>query len=294
MIAYNHYIKFIPELKNDKKMEGSYSDVITVQESSDITLDEKLPYELTFFNNQGRDLSLWTDREFARTQKGQLWTFEVKGVVTFFWHSGNLSLEYIKHDNFTEKLLEYWCLHVVLPVFFIIEEKYDFLHAGAVEVEGKSILFVAESCGGKSTMTDFFIKHDHILVSDDKVGIFKEKNKFYSVPSHPHHRPYREKETLGYFVDNISNKPTEIKSIYQLEQTDANAVIEISELHGIEKFKSLRFSSEINLYFLKSNRFLFLTDMAEQVPVFKVLIPWDLNRLPEVHNKILLHCAKLD
>ncbi len=26
MIAYNHYIKFIPELPNDKKVEGEFSE----------------------------------------------------------------------------------------------------------------------------------------------------------------------------------------------------------------------------------------------------------------------------
>ena len=102
MIAYNHYIKFIPELKNDKKVEGSFSDVILVKESVSNILTGKLLYELPFFNNQERSISLYTDREFSRTQKGQLWVFAVKDVVTFFWYSGTLNLEYIKHDNFTE------------------------------------------------------------------------------------------------------------------------------------------------------------------------------------------------
>jgi hypothetical protein len=53
MIAYNHLIKFIPQLKNDKKMEGSFCDIVTVQENSGFDLNEKLLYELTFFNNQG-------------------------------------------------------------------------------------------------------------------------------------------------------------------------------------------------------------------------------------------------
>ena len=61
-------------------------------------------------------------------------------------------------------MLEYWCFHIVLPIFFTIEETFDFLHAGAVEVEGKLILFVAESFGGKSTMTDFFMKQGHTSI----------------------------------------------------------------------------------------------------------------------------------
>ena len=293
MIAYNHYIKFIPELENNKNIEGSFSDIITVQESSHVELDEKLLHELTFFNNQGRDLSLFTDREFARTQKGQIWAFEVKNVMTFFWYSGTLKLEYIKHNNFTEELLEYWCLHIVLPVFFTVEETYDFLHAGAVEVDSRPILFVAESFGGKSTMTDFFMKQGHTVVSDDKVATYEKDGQFFSVPSHPHHRPYREMEDLGFFIENFATEPKPIHAVYELEKVDKDTDIRITELNGIEKFKTLRFSSEINLSFLKTERFTLLTNFTRQVPVFKISVPWDIERLSEVHDEICQHSKKL-
>lgn len=289
MIAYNHYIKFIPELKNDKKFDGTFSDVITVKERFFPALEEKLQYELTFFNNQGRELSLYTDREFTRTSKGQLWAFKVKSVVTFFWHSGTLNFEYIKQDNFTEELLEYWCLHIALPIFFTIEETYDFLHAGAVDVDGKSILFIAESFGGKSTMTDYFMKQQHTMISDDKVAIYEESGLFFSVPSHPHHRPYRKMEDLGFFIESISAAPQPIHAVYKLEKTEADAKITITELSGTEKFISLRYASEMNMFFLKPNRFEFLMRMANMVSVYRVTVPWNLGRLIEVHDQIVKH-----
>ncbi len=289
MIAYNHYIKFIPELKNDKKVEGSFCDVITVKESFCLDLKKKLFYELTFFNNQGRDLMLYGDRKFSRTQKGQLWAFEVKDVVTFFWYSGTQTLEYIRHDNCTEELLEYWCLHTVLPIFFTIEETFDFLHTGAVEVEGKPILFVAESFGGKSTMTDFFMKQGHTMVSDDKVATYEKGGQFFAVPSHPHHRPYRKIEDMGYYVKNYSEKPKKIQVIYKLDKAKANAKIEIKEISGIEKFKLLRYASETNLHFLKVKRFEYLMQMANVLRVFIVSVPWNLERLNEVHRSIVNH-----
>ncbi len=293
MIAYNHYIKFIPGLENDKKMVGTYSNVITVKESFDSHLDETLLYELTFHNNQGRDLMLYTDREFARTEENQLWAFEVKGVVTFFWHSATLTLEYIKHDNFTEKLFEYWCSHIVLPVFFTIEETFDFLHAGAVEVEGNPILFIADSFGGKSTMTDFFLKQGHTMLSDDKVAMYKKNNQFYAVPSHPHHRPYRKMEDLGFFVQNFSIASKPIHIIYELEKGRVDAEIKIIELQGVEKFKSLRFASEMNVFFQKEKRFYFLMQLANHVPVYKVSVPWDIKRLSAVYDSIVDHSKQL-
>ena len=293
MIAYNHYIKFIPELKHNKKVEGSFSTVVTIEENSNSNLDSKLFYEMPFFNNQGRDLMFYGDREFSRTKKGQLWAFEVKGVMTFFWYSGTLKLEYIKYKNFTEELLEYWCLHIVLPLFFTVEEIYDFLHAGAVEVDGSPILFIAESFGGKSTMTDFFMKQGHTMVSDDKVATYKKKGQFFSVPSHPYHRPYRKMEDLGFFVKNFATEPKPILAVYELEKRDENTVIVITELKGIEKFKSLRYASETNLYFQKQKRFDYLMQMANMTQVFKVDVPWDIKRLEEVYETIVMHSKSI-
>lgn len=294
MIAYNHYIKFIPELKNDKKVEGSYSDVITVKQSTNNILTEELFCELPFFSNQERNISLFTDREFARTKKGQFWVFQIKDVVTFFWHSGILDLYYVAHDNFTEELMKYWCLHIVLPVFFTIEEIYDFLHAGAIEIEGKTILFVAESCGGKSTMTDFFMKQGHRMVSDDKVASYEKDGHIFAVPSHPYHRPYRKMEDLGFFVENFSFGSKPIHLIYQLEKFEKNAEITITEIQGVKKFTLLRHSSEINLPSLKSKRFNLLMKIANIVPVFKVKVPWDIQRLGEVHCRIVEHTKNIN
>ncbi len=294
MIAYNHYIKFIPELKNNKKMEGTYSNIITVQENATFNLDEKLLCELTFFNNQGRELSLYTDREFARTQEGQFWTFEVKGVVTFFWHSETLVLEYIRHDNFTEELLEYWCLHIVLPVFFTIEETFNFLHSGAVEIDGKPILFIAESFGGKSTMTDFFMKQNHTIISDDKVATYEKDSQFFAISSHPHHRPYRKMEDLGFLVENFAMLPKPIHVMYELEKGEVDTKITIIELKGTEKFISLRYASEMNLFFQKQKHFEYLMKMVKKVPIFKVKVPWDLERLGEVHDAICKHSRNVE
>ena len=292
MKAYGYDIKCSGVLEAYIKEEDICSDSIIVKEVSSSNMKEKLRYKIPFHSNQGRELTLYTDRIFAATQKGQLWTFEVKDVVTLFWYSDTEKIEYIAHENFTNELLKYWCLHLCLPVFFTIEEKYDFLHAGAVEVEGKPILFIAESHGGKSTMTDFFMKQGHKMISDDKVAFYEENGEFFSVPSHPHHRPYRKMEDLGYFVENTATDPKPIHAIYELEKAEADDPIGITELFGVEKFKSLRYRSELNLSFLKSKRFAFISRLAKAVPVYKVTVPWDLERLPEVHRRIVEHCNR--
>ncbi len=96
-------------------------------------------------------------------------------------------------------------------------------------------------------------------------------------------------EDLGFFVSNIAVYPKPIHAIYELERAEPDADITIDELHGIEKFKSLRYSSEINLSFKKTKRFIFLSHLAKAVPVYRVTVPWDMERLPEVHEVICRH-----
>ncbi|NOR56213.1 MAG: hypothetical protein GQ531_08385 [Sulfurovum sp.] len=293
MIAYDYNIHYVPEIPLAKTSKISLKNTITIKHSTHLAWEEPLAYKWPFYNNQGRDITLFTERAFTRTEKEQLWVFDIEDVMTFFWKSGTLTLEYVPQKNFTQYLLQYWSLHIVLPLLLSIEEKYDFLHAGAVEVGNRPILFVAESFGGKSTLTDFFMKQGHTMISDDKVAVYEENNAFLAVPSHPYHRPHRKMEDLGYFVDNVATSPEAIRVIYELERADPTADIYIRELNGIEKFKSLRYSSEINLSFLKTKRFIFLTHLAKVVPVYKITVPWDIERLPEVYNTIVRHCKTI-
>lgn len=289
MIAYNHYIKFFPELKNDKKLEGSFVGTISIKESLLKNMCKTLSFEMSLPSNQGRDLSLYSNREFISTQKDKIWAFEVKGVVTFFWHSESMMLNYVKYENFTEYLLKYWLLHVALPIFFIVEGIYNFLHAGAVEINENPILFVAPSMGGKSTMTDYFMKHGHKMISDDKVATFQKDGHFYAIPSYSYHRPYRNKEDLGKFVDNFALISRKIHVIYVLESVDSNEKITIRLLSGIEKFKSLRDAKEMNLFFHESHQLNYLSKIAPTLSVFKVAVPWNLERLDEVYSIIMNH-----
>ncbi len=289
MIAYSHDIQFTPLSIDEKGMLEPFSKVVTVCRSVSDNKKKKLSHKIAFINNQGRDIALYSEGKFNALSKDQMWAFEVEGVLTFYWQQGSLKLEYVEHENFTDALLEYWVLHSVLPILFTVRETYDFLHAGAVEVEGKPILFIAESFGGKSTMTDYFMKRGHTMVSDDSVGTYEKKDVFYAVPSHPHHRPYRKMEDLGFFVENAAKEPKPIHGIYKLEKNDAKANVEIVQLQGIERFKVLYHSSLINLSFQKEKRFVFLSRLAKVVPVYRVTVPWDLERLPEVYDMIVKH-----
>jgi len=289
MIAYNYKIDFIPKLKNETFAQNLLKDTLTIEENHVDNVPKGLQHEMVFPSNQGRELKLLSSHDFNDTCKEKIWLFEVKHVVTLFWKSGAKKLGYVKHKDFDETLLQYWALHVVLPVYFIIEGIYEILHAGAVEIEGQPVLFIAKSFGGKSTLTDYFMKRGHTMISDDKVATYQKEGVFYAVSSHPHNRPYRNLEDLGFFVEDFSTSPKPLKLIYLLEKAAPTANIEIELLTGVEKIIALRSAKEMNLFFPESKQLVYLSNIAKQVSLYKVTVPRDLERLDEVYNAIVKH-----
>lgn len=237
----------------------------------------------------GRYVYLYSDREFERSHAGQPWCYEVKDVVRFYWFGGERTIYYVLDKKGDANLLGFWFIHLLLPLYMTLEDMYDFFHAGAVEVEGKPIFFIAPSMGGKSTMTDYFIKQGHPLISDDKVPTFIDDGRFMAVGSHPYHRPYRKYEELGYRVENFATHFKPIHAFYVLEGVEGDAEITFEEVKGFAKFSALLPSYLYMFSYLKPKRLKYLSAMSNSIRVFRVKVPWDRERLGEVHDKIVAH-----
>ena len=143
--------------------------------------------------------------------------------------------------------------------------------------------------GGKSTMTDYFIKQGHTLISDDKVPTFIQDGKFMAVGSHPYHRSYRKFEELGYRVEKFTSGFNPIHAFYELERVDGNADISIEEIKGFAKFDVLLPNYLYMFSWLRPERLKYLSKMLNDVRVFHVQVPWELERLSEVHTMICKH-----
>jgi len=241
----------------------------------------------------GRNVYLYSDREFDGSDVGQPWSYEVQDVVTFYWLGGERTIYYELGEKGDAILLGFWFIHLLLPLYMTLENMYDFLHAGAVEVEGKPIFFIAPSMGGKSTMTDYFIKQGHTLISDDKVPTFIQDDKFMAVGSHPYHRPYRKFEELGYRVNNFTSNFKPIHAFYELEGVEGDAEITIEEIKGFAKFDALLPNYLYMFSWLRPERLKYLSKMLNDVRVFHVRVPWDMERLCEVYHMICEHSKEV-
>jgi len=241
------------------------------------------------YGAHGRDVVMCSDREFDNSEVGQPWCYEVKDVVAFYWVSGDRTIYYELGEKGDAHLLSFWFIHLLLPLYMTLENMYDFLHAGAVEVDEKPIFFIAPSMGGKSTLTDYFIKQGHTLISDDKVPTFIQDGKFMAVGSHPYHRPYRKFEELGYRVAHYTTEFKPIHVFYELEGVEGDADISIDEVRGFAKFDTLLPNYLYMFSHLKPKRLKYLSEMVNSIKVFHVKVPWDMDRLGEVHNVICEH-----
>jgi len=293
MIVYGTKIKSDIDFPLDlsQQTETRYE----VELSSKILLELKQSITCGFILYWAHDrmVYLYSDREFDGTEMGQPWCYEVQDVVTFYWIGGERTIYYELGEKGDANLLGFWFIHLLLPLYMTLENMYDFLHAGAVEVDGKPILFIAPSMGGKSTMTDYFIKQEYPLVSDDKVPIFIQDGKFMAVGSHPYHRPYRKFEELGYRVNDFTESFKPIHTFYELEGVDEDADISIEEVKGFAKFDALLPNYLYMFSWLKPQRFRYLSKMLSTVRVFHVKVPWDMERLGEVHEIIFRHSEEV-
>lgn len=253
----------------------------------------ELPESTFLAQTRHRELWLHSDLPLGRSIGGQQWQMGVAGLVNFYWCGGESTLYYQAEQPCTRELLVFWFVHIFLPLYLALERGYDFIHAAAVEVDEAPILFIAPSTGGKSTLGDYFLQRGHPMLSDDKVATLLYDGKFFAVPSHPHHRPFRQVEVLGYPVENFAACASPIHACYMLERGEPDAETCITEVEGFRKFEELMPNYLFDFPFLREQRLHCLASLADQSMVFQVRRPWNLERMPEVYEAICRHSRSL-
>ncbi|WP_460028165.1 hypothetical protein [Methyloparacoccus murrellii] len=186
-------------------------------------------------------------------------------------------------------------MHYVLPVYLLLDPRFEFLHGSAVDIGGKGVAFLADAMGGKSTLADFFIQQGHDLLTDDQLGIVQAQgDKLLALPSVPFVRPYREFEDLGHPVERFAAQPLPLRAIYLLELAEGPAqVIPLTGLPVVMALtKNRRLVMSKKQADLAKARFSCLAKLAATVPVAKLRVPRDLSRLPEVYETILAHLGE--
>lgn len=288
MIAFNRSIVFVDEPQLDATMiDARTVETINVSKSAAIQTELASMHQGAWLPVSGREARYLGREPFERADRHFSWALEIKDTMLLFWDAERRSIVCSPQKHYRAELLRFWVLHTFLPMVLEIERSCCILHVGAVEVEGRAVLFSAPSFGGKSTLTDYFLKMGHPLLADDTLGIDSQEGNFFAIPSYPYHRPYRESESLGYYTDSFTAYPRRLHSIYVLEKAAPDAKVTIDEIRGIAKFKVLHYSQFIFFDYMKKERLGFCAKMGEAVRVYRVRIPWDKARLGDVYAAII-------
>lgn len=191
--------------------------------------------------------------------------------------------------------VRYWLMHYVLPVYLLLDPRFEFLHGSAVDISGEGVAFLADAMGGKSTLADFFVRQGHDLLTDDQLGVVQAQgDKFLALPSVPFVRPYREFEDLGHPVERFATQPLPLRAIYLLELAEGPA--EVIPLTGLPVVMALTRNRRLVMSNkhtdLAKARFSRLAKLVTTVTVAKLRVPRDLSRLPEVYASVLAHLGE--
>jgi len=291
MIVFGKNLLFDEKIEDIEKKNCDF-ETIWVREVSLKKSSKEFVFKTEWLSMSGQQARYWSNRNFSETDGLFSWALEIKDVITLVWNAEKREIGYGKDVNYSTERLYFWVLHTFFPLVLEFERTYRILHAGSVEIDGKPVAFSAFSFGGKSTLTNYFLQQGHMLLSDDSLGIKKHNSKYYAISSYPFYRPYRKLETLGYYTNRFYTKHQPLHAVYLLDKRDPDTPICITELKGIEKFKAFHYSSLIDFDFMKQERFVFFTEMAKSVPVYRIVYPHKMEKLPEVYREIIAHIGK--
>ncbi len=240
--------------------------------------------------SQGRNIYVRVEAHTVSVRVGSFASFEL--------NPPSASIDCICLPVVPDELLRYWVIQQILPMYLLWNGSAEFLHGMAVGAiaavaSSPSMGFLGDSHAGKSTLLNYFLSRGHTLVSDDHLAISR-RNYLDVLPATPYYRPYRAGEDLGHVAARFSSVATPLQRLYLLEPTFSYADLQVESLTGINAIQALLPHIQYNihnpglpqLFPLVAERFSGLNRLVRQVPLKRLSVPRDLNRLPEVYDFI--------
>ncbi len=147
-----------------------------------------------------------------------------------------------------------------------LTENFFLLHAAAIIVSGRCLLFLAASGGGKTTVSENAISRGYEILSDDHVFVVPDKDRYYA-----HGTPFGK---IG-----LNRRGYPIAGVFVLEQADDDC---IEPAANIDIFKELWFFEYVrrrrNFGGLAASNFFFrFMDFLNDHPTFRLKFKKDFH-----------------
>ena len=196
--------------------------------------------------------------------------------------------------------------------FALVKQGLEPLHATAVEVQGKAVVFLGQGGAGKSTLAAYFISRGHKVLTDDLLVLRKKSQGLVGYPGPPRIKlfpslakklfgrefpgtrmnPFTRKMILPLASSQVLEAPTPIRAIYTIGQqaSGSSRAISIENLSARNAFFELvkNTFNRRSLYAERLERnFLESSLWANRAFVRKLSYPRKLSCLTTVYDAIL-------
>jgi len=287
MVVFQHNLIFVDEPQFGDETVDDTQESIFIREKSYSYLQDRYVEYSEWVELFGQKARYHTTLPLEKSIVKFSWALEIKDIFLLCWDSKERTICYIKGRDYSSKRLQFWIFHTFFPMILELEQIYNLLHVGAVEIDDKAILLSAPSFGGKSTLTEYFLNRGNRVLSDDSLAVERRGDLYYAIPSYPFCRPYRELESLGIFREDFADKPRVISAIFKLQRVEPDSDINIYKVRGVEKFKALYQSRFIDFSSMRLDHYSYYSKMANSVDIYQIDIPWEKRRLDEVYRELI-------
>jgi hypothetical protein len=183
-------------------------------------------------------------------------------------------------DAEVNRKIEFWFLHLFLPLYLATVEGQLVFHGAAVAKAGRAHLLLGSSGVGKSTLVAALVDRGFQLVSDDKVRVFFHDGRWRAVPSHRCFRPYRASEDLGRRVETSLPAPTLIRDLTVLQPRGTVTSSALDTLRGSEAVRRLVEHRLFDFRALRASNLEPIVELARSTRILGLARPDSLDFLP--------------
>lgn len=204
----------------------------------------------------------------------------------------------------------------VLP-FWLELNGFVTIHASAICVADQAVAFIAHSCNGKSTLAASMLQEGCSLLTDDVLPVIRREASIWAYPGYPAMRLWPS-EAEHFLIDyeelelvhpefskryvpmkeagfgDFCDRPCPLGRIYILERREASDLPEGLTIQSVSHrdavIELLRYTfvtSQAEAVGLAQGRFDFLAQLAQSIPVRRLIYPSGHEYLPQVRQAVL-------
>lgn len=296
-VAYGVKIQSNRELPVHLPDTGDVDQLIRLDYRENMQVDDSaLPFRAPTVTMHNRSITLISSHPLDTNRKAvdRKWKLKIEGLFSFQWSNQHDRIQVSSIGDPDMKLLSFWLLHTVIPVYLMLKETSFFLHASAIEVDNQALLFLAPSFGGKSSLADYFVQQGYNIISDDKIRLQHRFDRYLAFPSHPYRRPFRQNEILGKLSDHFAECSRPVNVLYLLNLVQPECAFCINKIKGLNKFVLLKEAYLYEPASLTEKEIKNVLLMVQQCNMFSIDIPSGLEHLPATLKTILQHSRNLE